>query len=97
MEAAINMLVETILTEYKDTKKECDDLVRTNEHLHNQVQSLYETEASNVESRRRLRELLAPTITWEKGEGIYLSLFDKKAIAEICKLLKIEEHGKALI
>ena len=97
MEAAINMLVETILTEYKDTKKDIDDLAKMNEHLNNQVQSLYAAEESNAESRRRLRELLAPTITWEKGEGIYLSLFDKKAIAEICKLLKIEEHSKALI
>lgn len=89
MEETIKLLVEAMLKEYNSNKDALTFCKNANDHLTTQNESLRSTEQKSAEKFSRLRKLLAPAVTWEKGEPIYLSSFDKHVIAEICEILKI--------
>ena len=97
LENAMNMLVDVVVKEYTETKKELTEERKLNVSLADQNHSLYVTAEKYGEERERLRQLLAPAITWANGEPLYLSQFNTSAMKEICKILKIEEHPKAML
>ena len=97
LEGAMNKLVDLVVKEYIDTKKELEAERTMNETLEDQNHLLYTSKEKYVNERIRLKELLSPAITWFNGEPLYLSKVSADAMKEICKILKIEEHPKAML
>lgn len=97
MEETVKMLVEVLVKEYDDVKKDADFYHNMSDHLTNQNELLRESEQKNAVDFVKLKQLLSPAITWFNGEPLYLSKVSADAMKEICKILKIEEHPKAML
>ena len=97
LEGAMNKLVDLVVKEYIDTKKELEAERTMNETLEGQNHLLYTSKEKYVNERIRLKELLSPAMTWANGKPMCISLFKDETLKELCELLGIEEHPKAML
>ena len=94
---AMNALVDLFVKEYIEMKEELEKERKLTTSLGDQNRSLYLSRDNDIKKRTRVRDLLAPKVTWSAGKPMCISLFDDEVLAELCELLGIEEHSKAVL
>lgn len=90
---ALNMLVGLFVHEYEEMKADFNFHRNMSNHLESLNESLRSSEQESAKKFARLKNLLAPKVSWSNtGEPLGVALFDSEMAKEICEMLKIEEH-----